>query len=162
MPTLLNNVLFIAPPRCEGHPGTYRVGRHTGQGIILVGMKVISYVLNLPWTIVGLAFVFISVPKKVRFAHDAIVINVRSFWWAILPFMKGVRAMVQGNIVLLGPSLEAHDLEHEMVHIRQNMRRPLLQPLLYFIEACQHGSSPRNKYEEEAYRTAGNIYRTTL
>lgn len=97
----------------------------------------------------------ISLPKRIQFRSNAVVLDVRSFWWVV---SAGVRAMTLGNVVLLGPDIEARDLEHELVHIEQAMREPLIHPILSVIEQIRyHGMD--NKYEREAYSRAGNIYR---
>jgi ASC-1-like (ASCH) protein len=65
--------------------------------------------------------------------------------------------MAIGNIVLMGPKLLANDLEHELVHVAQSMREPLIHPFLYQIENARKGYR-KNKYEMEAYTKAGNAY----
>ena len=72
--------------------------------------------------------------------------------------MKGARAMAIGNTVLLGPTIEDHDLEHELVHVTQYQRMPLIYPILYHVELFRKGYR-NNKYEDEAYRIAGNVYK---
>jgi hypothetical protein len=125
-------------------------------------MKIICYVLNLPWTLVGLFLALISIPKRVRFIDDAIVFNIRSFWWSNLVwYMKGnrVRGITNGNIISLGPLEEEHDLHHELIHVGQYMRYPFVYPFLYAVEVMKHGSSPKNRFEEEAYRVSKSVYR---
>jgi len=73
--------------------------------------------------------------------------------------MKGARAVTIGHIVLLSPKMKEKDLEHELVHVAQYQRAPLIQPFLYFVEVIKNGASPKNKYEAEAYQKAGNIYK---
>lgn len=72
--------------------------------------------------------------------------------------MKGLRATAMGNIVLLGPNLEDKDLEHELIHVEQHMRYPLIFPLLFWLELYRHGYR-KNRFEREAYDKAGNIYK---
>jgi len=62
-----------------------------------------------------------------------------------------------GSVVILGNHLLENDLEHELVHVEQAMRRPLIHPLLYVYQSIRYGYR-QNKYEIEAYRRAGNIY----
>ncbi len=120
-------------------------------------MTFLAFVLNLPWTILGLLVSVISVPTSIAFKERAIIIKIKSFWWySWLPKMKGVRAMAIGNVVLLGNTLEK-DLEHELIHVEQAMRTPLIHPILYWIEVLRRGYR-HNKYEEEAYNRAGNLY----
>lgn len=97
-------------------------------------MNYIALILNMPWTLAGLILGLISIPRKIKFLFnsDAIVLRVRSFWWySWLSKAKGIRAMAVGNIVLLGQSILQGDLEHELVHVSQFMREPLIHPFLY-------------------------------
>lgn len=72
--------------------------------------------------------------------------------------MKRARAMAIGHVVLLGPKLEVKDLEHELVHVSQHQRVPIIQPILYAVELFKRGYR-NNKYEIEAYQKAGNVYK---
>lgn len=124
-------------------------------------MKVISIILNTPWTLCGLLLGLISVPKKATFRDGAIIITIRSWWWtALFPWMRGVRGTANGSTILLGPNQEPKDLEHELIHIEQHARYPLIYPLLYTIETLRFGYR-NNRFEREAYQKAGNIYKTT-
>ena len=119
----------------------------------------LRFILNTPYTIVGLIMSLISIPTKLEFRKNpyAFVVSVKKFWWAF-GYMRNARAMTIGHVVMLGPNLEDKDLEHELVHVEQNQRTPLIQPVLYHIELIRKGYR-NNKYEEEAYRRAGNIYK---
>lgn len=120
----------------------------------------IGFILNIPWSVIGLTLGILCVPKSVKWhvGPYAVIVTVKSLWWAI-GYMKGARAVAIGHIVILGPKVEEKDLEHELIHVEQHERVPLIQPLLYFIEVIKNGASPRNKYEAEAYQKAGNIYK---
>ena len=125
-------------------------------------MRIIAYILNIPWTLIGLLLALVSLPKRVRFINNAVVFNVRSFWWTqLVPYMRGgrVRGTTNGNVILLGPLEEGSDLAHEMIHVEQYMHLPLVYPFLYAAEVLKHGSSPENKYESEAYQKSGSVYR---
>lgn len=125
-------------------------------------MKILRYILNLPWTLIGLILALASIPKRVHFANDAIVFKICSFWWTNLVwYMKGkrVRGITNGNVICLGPIEEKNDLHHELIHVQQYMRLPFIYPFLYAVEIFKHGASPKNKYEEEAYRLSDSIYR---
>jgi hypothetical protein len=125
-------------------------------------MKLLRYLLNVPWTLIGLVLAIVSLPKRVRFIKDAIVFDVRSFWWSgLIWYMRGkkVRAITNGNTISLGPLEEERDLAHELVHVGQYMKQPFIYPLFYLVEVIKHGSSPNNKYEKEAYETTGSVYR---
>jgi hypothetical protein len=119
----------------------------------------IGFVVNIPYTIVGFVIALISVPTRISFRVRpyAIVLNVKKFWW-VTGYMKNARAMTIGHVVMLGPNCKDKDLEHELVHVEQNQRMPLIQPILYCIELIQKGYKS-NKYENEAYEKAGNIYK---
>jgi hypothetical protein len=121
-------------------------------------MKPIQFILNIPCSFIGLLLALISIPRRVRFIQDAVVFDVRSLWWTRL-YAKGVRGTTNGNVVLLGPNAEQLDLKHELVHVRQFMKRPFIHEFQYFAEQLKNGTSPKNKYEEEAYRLAGNEYK---
>lgn len=122
--------------------------------------SVLAKILNLPWTLAGLFAVVLSVPKGFSFHGTpfAIVADVRGFWWyEWLPGEKGVRALTVGNIVLLGQNIEKGDLEHELVHVEQFERRPLIFPFFYWVEKVRYGNR-YNKYENEAYTRARNVW----
>lgn len=123
-------------------------------------MKYISLILNLPWTFVGLATGIVSIPRRLSHSKEplALVIRVRSFWWfSWQKGMKRARGMAIGNVVLLGPLEMEKDLEHELIHVRQFERAPLVHPLFYAYQNWKHGYR-NNKYEREAYDEAGNDY----
>lgn len=119
-----------------------------------------AFVLNLPWTILGIFAALLSIPKKasIRSHPLAIIIKVRSFWWySWLPGKAGARAITNGHLVQLGPLERKNDLEHELIHVEQAVREPLVHPILYSLESIKH-SYRANKYEAEAYKRAGNEY----
>lgn len=119
----------------------------------------IGFILNIPYTLIGLIVGLVSIPTSIELRKNpnAIVMNIKKFWW-VFGYMKNARAMAIGHIVLLSPKIEDKDLEHELVHVRQHERMPLIQPILYYIELFRKGYR-NNKYEDEAYRIAGNIYK---
>ena len=119
----------------------------------------IGFILNAPYTILGLLFALISVPKQISFTKKpyAVVVNIKHFWW-LFGYLKGARAMVIGCVALLGPDILDKDLEHELVHVEQHQRMPLIQPFLYYLELKRKGYR-NNKYEVEAYTRAGNTYK---
>ena len=119
----------------------------------------IGFILNIPYTIVGLMIALVSVPTGVKFRTNpyAFIINIKKFWWAI-GYIKNMRAMAFGNLILLGPNLENKDIEHELIHVEQFQRIPLLLPVLYYIESIKKGYK-NNKYEIEAYQKARNVYK---
>ena len=66
--------------------------------------------------------------------------------------------MAIGHVILLSPKIEDFDLEHELIHVQQYDQEPLIYPILYSIELIRKGYR-NNKYEIEAYRIAGNVYK---
>ena len=120
----------------------------------------IGFILNIPYTVIGLLVGLICIPgENIKWHTESyvIILNVRSFWWAV-GYLKGMRAMAIGHTILLGPKLEHNDLQHELVHVRQYDQAPLIYPALYFFELIKKGYR-NNRYEKEAYRIAGNIYK---
>jgi len=119
----------------------------------------ISFILNLPYTVIGLIMALISIPDKISFRLKpcSIIFKVKKLWWK-LGYFKNARAMTIGHVVLLGPNLEDKDFEHELIHVEQYQRLPLIQPFLYYYELIKNGYR-NNKYEDEAYKRAGNIYK---
>lgn len=119
----------------------------------------LSFILNLPYTFIGLIIAIISLPKSVvtDWHNKAIIITAKSFWWSF-GYLKNMRAATIGHIILLGQKLEDRDLDHEIIHVSQYARLPLVYPFLYYWELTTKGYK-NNKYEIEAYQKAGNIYR---
>jgi hypothetical protein len=122
----------------------------------------IGFILNTPYTLIGLIMSLISGAKKFRFftANFAFVVSVRNIWWDF-GYMKNARAVTVGHVVMLGPNIEKGDLEHELIHVQQYQKAPLIHPFLYMIELFRHGYR-NNKYEVEAYNKAGNEYNAEL
>jgi hypothetical protein len=121
-------------------------------------LKHIAFILNSPWTALGLFLALVSLPRKAKINWDklAIIVWINSWWWAIF-WMKGARAAAFGHVILLGDKTRDLDLEHELIHVEQYVRAPIIHPFLYAIELIRKGYR-NNKYEEEAYRRSGNTY----
>jgi hypothetical protein len=119
----------------------------------------ISFILNIPYTVCGLILAIVSYPTSFSFRKKphCFVIHATSFWWAV-GYMKGARAATLGHLVLLSNNLEKGDLEHELIHVEQYTRMPVIHPFLYYVELIRKGYR-NNKYEDEAYRRAGNLYK---
>ena len=119
----------------------------------------LGFILNIPYTVVGLIMALASIPTRIYLRTDpyAFVLNVRKFWW-VFGYMKHARAMAIGHVVMLGPNIEVKDLEHELIHVEQHQRMPIIQPFLYYYELIRKGYR-NNKYEDEAYTRAGNVYK---
>jgi hypothetical protein len=139
---------------------SWQVSLHGGRSkyILMQYMKLLAFILNLPWTSIGLLASIISIPKKITFSKNpfAIIISVKSFWWySWLPGKKGVRAMVNGSVVQMGPTADEKDLEHELIHVRQYEQAPFIHPFLYTYQSWRYGYR-LNKYEQEAYDKSGS------
>lgn len=111
----------------------------------------LSFILNLPYTIIGIIFGLLSLPRNISLTRKpySIVFEAGKLWWAI-DYMKGARAATIGHTVILGKGVMPTDLTHELVHVRQHEQRPVVFPLLYYIELFRKGYK-ENKYEIEAY-----------
>jgi len=101
----------------------------------------------------------VSFPMSISFRKNpyAIIVTIKKLWWAHL-YNKNIRAGTIGQLIMLGPNIEDKDLEHEIIHVIQHQRNPIIQPFLYIIESIRHGYR-NNKYEVEAYNLAGNNYK---
>ncbi len=120
----------------------------------------ISFILNIPWTLAAVICSLVSLPYKLEINKKpfAFILFVKSFWWySWLPGMKGVRAMALGQTVLLGPDADSKDRIHELIHVEQSIREPFVHPFLYRIESLKTGYR-NNKYEVEAYTKSGSRY----
>jgi hypothetical protein len=71
--------------------------------------------------------------------------------------MKNARAANVGHVILLGQKTEPLDKEHELVHVSQYMKYPLIFPALYYLEIARKGYR-NNRFEAEAYSISGNRY----
>jgi hypothetical protein len=115
----------------------------------------ISLFLNLPYTFVGFLIGLLSVPNNIKMYTNplAVIVNVRSLWWAAMfPWMRGVRAATIGHVILLSKKTKEFDFEHELVHIKQYQEKPFIHPFLYYWQLCTKGYE-KNKYEVEARKT---------
>lgn len=124
-------------------------------------MSFLTFILNFPWTLAGFISALFSIPTKFAISRQpfAVVVSVKSFWWIqYKKGYKGVRASAIGQIILLGPKADEKDKKHELVHVEQHIRRPLIQPFLYAWENHKRGYR-KNKYEVEAYTKSGNHYK---
>ena len=119
----------------------------------------VSFMLNFPYTLTLFVLGLTCRPKYIKLNRKpfAIILKVRNFWWKGF-VMKYCRAMASGNTALLGPLEEGHDLEHELIHVRQHNKLPLIYPVFYYYETLRHGYR-KNKFEDEAYRLSGSVYR---
>lgn len=115
-----------------------------------------GFIFNLPYTLIFTAFALISIPTKVKFSKKnySLIVNVNSFWWAFA-YLRRARAMTFGHLILLSPKIKPTDLAHELIHVKQFDRYPIIFPILYGYQLSLNGSK-ENKYEKEAYRLSDN------
>jgi hypothetical protein len=118
----------------------------------------IRFILNIPYTFFGLLVGLISIPESFKWRVNpyVMIIKIKRFWWTV-GYMKHARAMTIGHVILLSPKIIEKDLEHEIVHVRQHERTPIIQPILYLIELLRKGYR-NNRYEVEAYQISGSKY----
>lgn len=122
--------------------------------------RFLTVILNTPGAIPGFIGALLSGPRKVSLSHKpfAVIFTVRSFWWwRWLPGQARIRALANTWCIQLGPDADAADLAHELIHVEQAEREPLIFPLLYALETRKHGYRA-NKYEVEAYTRSGSRY----
>ena len=155
---LINSIWIPAFAR---HASFGVAGGNDNGGIIFhCHFLMISFILNLPYTLFGFLVGLTCLPKKFWWhtRSRALVIEVKSFWWAKGWKMRGLRGTTSGHtILLLSKKIESFDLEHELVHVRQYDDYLIIFPLLYWYELLKNGYR-KNKFEDEAYRIAGNEY----
>lgn len=123
-------------------------------------MNIIALILNFPYTFIGIIAGVISIPTSLNFHKNpyAMIVKVKSFWWGMGGHYSRARAMAIGNSILLSPREEEHDLEHELIHVKQHNHAPLIYPILYYYQSWKYGYR-KNKYEDEAYTKSGSVYR---
>ena len=114
-------------------------------------MKWLVFILNLPWTVLGLVIGILSIPKNLKFRKvgRAMVINVWRIWPSEIYMQRKVRGLAVGSTILLSRFADELTINHELVHIEQFQKVPLIFPLLYLIELVKRGYK-KNKYEKEA------------
>ncbi|MBI2641067.1 hypothetical protein HYW87_00525 [Candidatus Roizmanbacteria bacterium] len=121
--------------------------------------SLILFILNLPFTLTGIVPIILSGPYDLRLMKNpsTLVFKVKSFWWSF-GYMKNARAMTIGHIILLGPKVLNNDFEHELIHVKQCERYPMIYPLLYLYELLKNGYR-KNRFEDEAYSLSKSVYK---
>jgi hypothetical protein len=125
----------------------------------LLGMKLLAFLLNLPWNIFGLLLALTCIPSKPKIHYHPVAIsfNVRYFWWGI-GLYRGLRASCIGNVIFIGPKAMPNDLEHELIHVEQFIRYPFIFPFICLVEIFRNGIGPKNKFEKEAYESSKSTF----
>ena len=122
-------------------------------------MRFFFFIINLPFTLLAIIPVLLSVPYSIKISKNpiAFILKVKRFWWAF-GYMKHARAMTFGHVILMSPAVLKNDLEHEIIHVKQFDRYPFVFPLLYARELLKNG--PRyNCFEDEAYKLSKSVYK---
>lgn len=122
-------------------------------------MRLVLFILNLPFTLTGIVPMLLSGPYNAQLITNpiAFVFKVKRFWWTF-GYLKNARAMTIGHIVLVSPKELKNDLEHEIIHVKQCERYPVIFPLLYLYELLTKGVR-QNRFEDEAYTLSKSVYR---
>jgi len=120
--------------------------------------SVILFLLNLPFTLVAVIPLILSFPYDFKLVKNPLsfVFKVKSFWWGF-NYLRHARAITISHIIFLGPRLLKNDLEHEIIHVKQFDKYPLIFPILYFYERFKNGYR-KNRFEDEAYKLSDSIY----
>lgn len=121
--------------------------------------RIILFILNLPFSLIGIVPMVLSGPYSLKLHKNpiALVVKVKKFWW-VFGYMKNARAMTIGYIVLLSPKELKNDLEHEIIHVQQYEKYPVIYPFLYLYELLKNGYR-MNRFEDEAYTLSKSVYK---
>jgi hypothetical protein len=111
-------------------------------------VKVLKYLLNAPYTLLGLCNVIFCVPYKLDFAKDALVFHCLTCGFVQFGFPK-VRGFAIGNVAIIRKGQRENIVEHELVHVEQYMRYPFIFGFMYLYEL--RNGYWNNKFEIEAY-----------
>lgn len=124
-------------------------------------MDLVIFILNIPWSLIGLFNALLSLPKKVEFRKKplAIIFYVRSFWWySWIPRFKGVRGIANGHVISVSDAADDQDIDHELIHVEQYARYPFIFSVIFLLEQMRNGVGPENRFEKEAYSRSGSRY----
>lgn len=110
-----------------------------------------SFILNIGWSLLGFVVAIISLPIKIKFEPVAkiSVIEVKRLWIGEIFLQRRIRGMAFGRIILLSEAKNEFTFAHELIHVRQYDRMPLIFPFLYCLETARVGYE-KNRFEEEA------------
>lgn len=122
-------------------------------------IRIILLILDLPFTLIGLIPVILSGPYHFTLNKNpyVFVFKVRKLR-GLITVSKKARAATIGHTILLGPRLLKNDFEHEIIHVKQAERYPVIFQFLFGYEILKHGNGPKNRFEEEAYRLSNSVY----
>jgi len=112
-------------------------------------MRYIAYLLNLPWTLIGIVNVPFCLPYKASFRKEAVVVHGLCCGLVHL-YAPRAKGFAIGNLAVVRKSAKPGILEHELIHVEQHMRYPFIYQFLYFYENLHKGYW-NNRFEIEAY-----------
>ena len=120
--------------------------------------RIILFILDLPFTIIGLVPVVLSEPYSLTLNKNpyALVFKVRKLR-GLFGVPKKTRAATIGHTILLGPRELKNDFEHEIIHVKQTEKYLVIYQPLYLYETLRHGYR-KNRFEDEAYRLSNSVY----
>lgn len=111
-------------------------------------IRLLKYVLNVPYTLLGLYNLLFCFPYKIQLAKDALVF--RSITCGLVHFgFPKVRGFAIGNIAIVRRNEPKEIVSHELVHIEQYMKYPFIFGLMYLYELKK--GYWNNRFEIEAY-----------
>src|SRR3989338_1675608 len=116
-------------------------------------IKKIVFILNFPWSLLGLFYGLLLFPASIKMdkAELVIIVKVKRLWVNEIFLRRRCRGFTLGNTVLLSDVANSNTYGHEVVHVEQFTKMPLLFPLFYLVESMKNGYQT-NKYEKEAYQ----------
>lgn len=107
-------------------------------------------IINIPWTILGFLIGLICLIYKIKFDERGfLLIFVKRLWVTEVFLKRRTYGLVLGNIIILSQYADKKTLIHEIKHIEQFKKMPLIFPVLYLYESYKYGYA-NNKFEIEA------------
>lgn len=134
--------------------------------ILKIVKKIFLILLNLPYSILCFFGALFSLPRKIEIRGPGLIIYARDFSLIkIYNFLvhaelrkvmknKSPKGYALGHVVVIRDDISEDQIEkiiqHELVHVEQGERYPLIFPILSIIETFRHGYA-NNRFEMEAY-----------
>lgn len=116
-------------------------------------MQKIAVILNLPWSLLGLFYGIFCCPTSIGTDRQALVIimKVKRLWVSEIFLGQRVGGFTLGNTILLSNAADDNIYGHEIIHVKQFTKLPIIFPVLYLLEFVKNGYYD-NRYEREAYQ----------
>ena len=121
-------------------------------------MKIIAFILNFPWSLLGLLCGLLSLPRNTKASKPqfVLVVNVKRLWINEIFLRRRVKGFTLGNTVLLSDMADTSTYDHELIHVGQFMKAPFIFPLLYCFKSIKNGYQC-NQYEKEACQQSNKL-----